>query len=163
MRVLIYPFNEDFEPFIKYGMFMGNMEITESLSPSGWGLQDKVIAEKIVNKHDIKEVLWNNVDALLLIDSEVIGLTDQEILEVILVSAQNGKKIIVNRNLNENMFHNISDICKKENVELIIFGNISENSKSIGKHNKAIIGILDKNLANSLQKVIHGGEEFGKN
>ena len=41
MRVLIYPFNEDFEPFIKYGMFMGNMEITESLSPSGWGLQDK--------------------------------------------------------------------------------------------------------------------------
>ena len=119
MRVLIYPFNEDFEPFIKYGMFMENMEITESLSPRGWGLQDKIIAKKIANKHDIKEVQWNNIDALLLIDSEVIVLTDQEIIEVILISAQNGKKIIVNRNLNENMFLNISDICKKENVELI--------------------------------------------
>ena len=119
MRVLIYPFNEDFEPFIKYGMFMENMEITESLSPRGWGLQDKIIAKKIANKHDIKEVQWNNIDALLLIDSEVIVLTDQEIIEVILISAQNGKKIIVNRNLNENMFLNISDLCKKENVELI--------------------------------------------
>lgn len=119
MRVLIYPFNEDFEPFIKYGMFMDNMEIVESLSPSGWGLRDKVIAGKIVNKHDVNEIQWENIDALLLIDSGIIGLNDQEILEVILIAAQNGKKVIVNRNLNDKIFLDISDICIKENVELI--------------------------------------------
>jgi len=73
------------------------------------------------------------------------------------------KLVIVAEDASEKTIKNIRYYCEKENVELIIFGNISENSKSIGKHNKAIIGILDKNLANSLQKVIHGGEEFGKN
>ena len=73
------------------------------------------------------------------------------------------KLVIVAEDASEKTIKNIKYYCEKENVELLIFGNISENSKSIGKHNKAIIGILDKNLADSLQKVIHGGEEFGKN
>lgn len=119
MRVLIYPFNEDFEPFIKYGDFMENMEIVESLSPSGWGLRDKVIAGNVFNKHDANDVQWENIDALLLIDSGIIGLTDREILDVILITARNGKKIVVNRNLNENTFLDILNICKQENVELI--------------------------------------------
>lgn len=119
MRVLIYPFNEDFEPFVKYGEFMEDMEITESLSPSGWGLQNKIIAGKIINKHDVKEVEWEKIDALLLIDSGIIGLTDQEILGVILNAAQKGKNIIINRNLNEKVFFAISELCKRENVNLI--------------------------------------------
>lgn len=118
MRVLIYPFNEDFEPFIKYGNFMENMEIVELLSPSGWGLRDKVIAGKVLN-HDVNEVRWENIDAVVLIDSGIIGLTDREILEVILITARKGKKIVVNRNLNENTFLDILNICKNENVELI--------------------------------------------
>ena len=73
------------------------------------------------------------------------------------------KLVIVAEDASEKTIKNIKYYCEKENVELLIFGNISENSKSIGKHNKAIIGILDKNLADSVQKVIHGGEEFGEN
>lgn len=119
MRVLIYPFNEDFEPFIKYGDFMEDMEIVESLSPSGWGVRDKVIAGNVFNKHDANDVQWENIDALLLIDSGIIGLTDREILEVILMTARNRKKIVVNRKLKENTFLDILNICKEENVELI--------------------------------------------
>ena len=63
----------------------------------------------------------------------------------------------------EKTIKNIKYYCNKENVEIIIFGTISENSKSIGKQNKAIIGIKDKNLAAAIKKEIHGGEEFGKN
>lgn len=63
----------------------------------------------------------------------------------------------------EKTIKNIKYYCNKENVEIIIFGTISENSKSIGKQNKAIIGIKDKNLAEAIKKEIHGGEEFGKN
>lgn len=71
--------------------------------------------------------------------------------------------VIVAEDASEKTIKNIKYYCEKENVKLIIYGNIEENSKSIGKHNRAIIGILDKNLAVAIQKVIHGGEEFGKN
>lgn len=73
------------------------------------------------------------------------------------------KLVIVAEDASEKTIKEMRYYCDKENVELLIYGNIFENSKSIGKHNKAVIGILDKNLADSLKKVIHGGEEFGKN
>ncbi len=71
--------------------------------------------------------------------------------------------VIVAEDASEKTIKNIKYYCEKENVELFIYGNIMENSKAIGKHNRAIIGILDKNLADAIRKVIHGGEEFGKN
>ena len=46
---------------------------------------------------------------------------------------------------------------------MIIFGTIFDNSRAIGKHNKAVIGIKDKNLADAIKKEIHGGGEIGKN
>lgn len=58
---------------------------------------------------------------------------------------------------------NIKYYCDKENVEMIIYGTIFDNSRAIGKHNKAVIGIKDKNLADAIKKEIHGGGEFGKN
>lgn len=58
---------------------------------------------------------------------------------------------------------NIKYYCDKENIEIFVYGTISENSKTIGKHNKAIIGIKDQNLAEAIKKEIHGGEVFGKN
>lgn len=71
--------------------------------------------------------------------------------------------VIVAEDASEKTIKNIKYYCEKENVQLLMYGNIEENSKAIGKHNRAIIGILDKNLAVAIQKVIHGGEEFGKN
>ena len=44
--------------------------------------------------------------------------------------------------------------CNQYNVKVVFFGNIETNSKSIGKSNKAIIGIIDKGLADSIQKLI---------
>ena len=39
-----------------------------------------------------------------------------------------------------------------------IFGTIFDNSKAIGKVNKAIIGIKDKNLSKAILEKICGGE-----
>ena len=44
--------------------------------------------------------------------------------------------------------------CNKYNVKIKFFGDIDTNSKAIGKSNKAIIGILDKGLAESIEKLI---------
>ena len=38
-----------------------------------------------------------------------------------------------------------------------------KNDKAIGKKNKAVLAIKDRNLADAIKKVIHGGEAFGKN
>ena len=71
--------------------------------------------------------------------------------------------VIVAEDTSEKTIKNIKYYCDKEKVEMIIFGTIFDNSKAIGKHNKAVIGIKDKNLADAIKKEIHGGGEFGKN
>lgn len=71
--------------------------------------------------------------------------------------------VIVAKDASEKTIKNIKYYCNKENVELVTYGTISNNSKAIGKYNKAIIGISDKNLANAILKLIHGGIESEKN
>ena len=44
-----------------------------------------------------------------------------------------------------------------EYVTIKRFGKIDEISKAIGKQNRAVIAITDKNLADAILKVIHGG------
>ena len=73
------------------------------------------------------------------------------------------KLVIVATDCSEKSKKNIKYYCEKEKVEMIIFGTIADNSKTIGKYNKAVIGIKDKNLADAIKKEIHGGGEIGKN
>lgn len=73
------------------------------------------------------------------------------------------KLVIVAKDASDKTIKNIKYNCEKKNIELIIYGTIFENSKAIGKQNKAIIGIKDSNLAEAIRKEIHGGEVFGKN
>ena len=44
-----------------------------------------------------------------------------------------------------------------EYVKVERYGKIEEISKAIGKQNRAVIAITDKNLADAILKVIHGG------
>ena len=59
------------------------------------------------------------------------------------------------------MLSDLQKICEKYNIPIIIDGNIEEISKSIGKNNKAVIGIKDINFANSIQKKYNGGDVIG--
>ena len=54
-----------------------------------------------------------------------------------------------------------SERTKENNVPIIIKGNIDELSKTIGKNNKAIIGIKDINLSNEIIKINDGGDIIG--
>ena len=53
------------------------------------------------------------------------------------------------------------NLCKENNVESLIIGDIDTLSKSIGKQNKAIVGIKEENLAKQIIKVNYGGEDIG--
>lgn len=52
-------------------------------------------------------------------------------------------------------------LSKEFNIPIIIDGSIEEISRSIGKENKAIIGIKDINIAKQIQKINNGGDVIG--
>lgn len=105
----------------------------------------------------------NKVNGLLGLSSKagkVVSGTDIVLEEIMQKKIE---LVIVAGDASEKTIKNMKYYCEKENVEIEIYGNIFDNSKSIGKNNRAVIGIKDKNLANAIKKLIHGGEEFGKN
>lgn len=51
--------------------------------------------------------------------------------------------------------------CNKFNINICENLTIDEISNSIGKPNKAIVGIKDKSFAKAINKIINGGEMIG--
>ena len=54
----------------------------------------------------------------------------------------------------ENLYFEVSGLKKKEEIRVIIVGTKEENSIAIGKVNKPVIGIKDRNLAKGIIKSI---------
>ena len=73
------------------------------------------------------------------------------------------KLIIIATDCSTKTKKNIKESSYKYEIPTIEYGNIEENSKAIGKSNRAIIGITDKKLALAILNKISGGEEFGEN
>lgn len=73
---------------------------------------------------------------------------------------KNGKLylLLVASDASEKTKNNFKFLCDSCNVDYIEIGNIEEISKSIGKSNKAIIGIKDSNFAKKIKDLKAGGE-----
>ena len=69
--------------------------------------------------------------------------------------------IIVADDASERTKNKFIELGKKYNVPVIIFETIDKLSKSIGKSNKAVLGIEDINVANEILKINNGGEVIG--
>ena len=52
-------------------------------------------------------------------------------------------------------------ICEEFHIPIIEYADIETLSKTIGKNNKAIIGIQDINLSKEIEKINNGGEALG--
>ena len=66
------------------------------------------------------------------------------------------KLVIVATDASERTKRKFTEKCNMEDIPIMIYGNIEEISKAIGKNNKAIIGITDNNLAKEIEKIIRG-------
>ena len=71
--------------------------------------------------------------------------------------------IILAKDCSEKSKNNIKQVADKYKIFVKEFGTIEENSKAIGKNNRAVIGITDKKLAIAILNKISGGEQFGEN
>ena len=52
-------------------------------------------------------------------------------------------------------------LCEENRITIIVYEQIEILSKSIGKSNKAIIGIEEQNIAKEIIKINNGGEIIG--
>lgn len=71
------------------------------------------------------------------------------------------KLVIIAEDSSERTKLKFYNICDKFNIPIMIYSNIEELSKSIGKSNKAIVGIKDINFANSIKEKYNGGDIIG--
>ncbi len=77
------------------------------------------------------------------------------------IQKRKAKLVIISKESSERTKSKFTKICEKYSIPIIIDGSIEEISKSIGKNNKAVIGIKDTNFANSIQKKYNGGDVIG--
>lgn len=70
------------------------------------------------------------------------------------------KLVIVAEDASEKTKKNMRYVCEKNKIPILEFGNIDEISRTIGKTNKAIIGIKSKSLSEAIEKLIknNGGD-----
>lgn len=71
------------------------------------------------------------------------------------------KLVIVAEDSSERTIKNFKDKCVQNNIDFYIFGKKDDLSKSIGKVNKTVVGIKDKNLAGAIIKILSGGDVIG--
>ena len=71
------------------------------------------------------------------------------------------KLLVVSKEASEKTKKNFKFYAEKYKVNICIYGTTEELSKCIGKKNKVVVGILEENLANEIQKIINGGEVIG--
>ena len=69
--------------------------------------------------------------------------------------------IIVATNSSDRTKEKFIKLSEEYQIPIIIQSEIELLSKAIGKSNKAIIGIEEKNIANEIEKINNGGEIIG--
>lgn len=70
------------------------------------------------------------------------------------------KLVIVAENASDKTKKNMKFVCNKYKIPIFEFGEIDEISKTIGKSNKAIIGVKSRDLSEAIVRLIEydGGE-----
>ena len=71
------------------------------------------------------------------------------------------KLVLIAQDSSERTKTKFQKLCKENQTECLIIGDIETLSKSIGKVNKAIIEIEEENIAKQIQKINYGGESIG--
>lgn len=71
------------------------------------------------------------------------------------------KLVIVAINASDRLKEEFRRLCDKGRIPIATFCTIEQISQAIGKQNKAVICIKDKNLSEEIYKIICGGEAIG--
>lgn len=79
------------------------------------------------------------------------------------IEKHKAKLVIIATDSSEKTKSNFQYLCNEKTVPVIEYSTIEEISKAIGKENKAVLSVKDRNFANEISKIICGGENNGEN
>lgn len=68
------------------------------------------------------------------------------------------KLVVITEDASEKTKKNMQYVCQKNNVKIIIFGKKDKLSHIIGKDNKVVIALKEKNIADEIEKRFYGGD-----
>ena len=71
------------------------------------------------------------------------------------------KLIVVAENSSNRLKEKFTKLCEQYKIPIATFGTIEQISQAIGRQNKAVICIRDKNLSEEIYKIICGGGAIG--
>ena len=71
------------------------------------------------------------------------------------------KLVIVAEDSSDRTKDKFKKICNEFQIPIMQIADIETLSKTIGKNNKAILGIQDINLSREIEKINNGGEAIG--
>lgn len=71
------------------------------------------------------------------------------------------KLLIIATDASERTKMKFNSICSNKKIPILEILSIEEISNSIGKSNKAMVGIKDSNFSSEIIKIINGGEAIG--
>ena len=68
------------------------------------------------------------------------------------------KLVVITEDASEKTRKNMQYVCQKNNVKIIIFVKKDKLSHIIGKDNKVVIALKEKNIADEIEKRFYGGD-----
>lgn len=77
------------------------------------------------------------------------------------VLRKKAKLVIIAEDASDRLKNVFIQLCEKCRIPIATFCTIEEISKAIGKENKSVICIKDKNFSEEIYKIICGGEAIG--
>ncbi|MFZ5986130.1 MAG: TIGR04066 family peptide maturation system protein [Bacillota bacterium] len=119
-KVLVYPYNTEFTPVVRHRKLIDKYEISQLISPNGWGLcgKDAGYADGgldvgiIVN--DGFENSLSDCDSVLFTDSSTLLDIDRYIFPKIESALKAKKNIIIAAKFKEDILAKIACLCEKE-------------------------------------------------
>ena len=98
-RIMIYPYNKAYEPYVWYERLLGNREITALVTPNGSGLVGRKVCSgrKELTVSNDYEAQLEQCDGVWFVNDEKFELSEEAVEEKIHRAMDLGKKILCTR------------------------------------------------------------------
>ncbi len=149
MNAVLFPYDIQSEPLLRYPMLLDNISIQALVSPIGFGLDGVLICKNGMEYtvlRDVREVEIEGSASLLVVESfHEIDYT--VIKEQIEKSAQMGWNIILARNFTDTEYSEIALLCRQYNVHMSKMGKenlfkVNEDIKEISAIHTPVIAVI---------------------
>lgn len=135
-KIAIFPYDEDFSPFLINADSISDMEIKRVFSVQGWGYIGKSVCAGAVEKLEVENLFDiqedNTYDVLAIVESEHI-LEESLLYKAVEFVAQKGKNIWIFKKLTIEQYKKLKDICHKYSTVIHDFLNLEKQKPQFGE------------------------------